>query len=142
MANEHRVMLEMQCETLCVHMSQKHVEQLIGNLISNAIKYNHEGGTVDVLIRRQENLLVITVEDSGIGISKEDEKHIFERFYRVDKGRSRKIGGTGLGLSIVKHIARYYHGKIDLFSRENIGTTITITLPDVIVDESSADQAA
>ena len=141
MANEHRVMLEMQCETLCVHMSQKHVEQLIGNLISNAIKYNHEGGTVDVLIRRQENLLVITVEDSGIGISKEDEKHIFERFYRVDKGRSRKIGGTGLGLSIVKHIARYYHGKIDLFSRENIGTTITITLPDVIVDESSADQA-
>ena len=77
MANEHRVMLEMQCETLCVHMSQKHVEQLIGNLISNAIKYNHEGGTVDVLIRRQENLLVITVEDSGIGISKEDEKHIF-----------------------------------------------------------------
>ena len=52
------------------------------------------------------------------------------------------IGGTGLGLSIVKHIARYYHGKIDLFSRENIGTTITITLPDVIVDESSADQAA
>lgn len=142
MANEHRVMLEMQCETLCVHMSQKHVEQLIGNLISNAIKYNHEGGTVDVLIRRQENLLVITVEDSGIGISKEDEKHIFERFYRVDKGRSRKIGGTGLGLSIVKHIALYYHGKIDLFSRENIGTTITITLPDVIVDESSADQAA
>ena len=56
-------------------------------------------------------------------------------FNRVDKGRSRKIGGTGLGLSIVKHIVRYYQGKIDLFSRENIGTTITVTLPDVIVDE-------
>ena len=66
MANEHRVMLEMQCETLCVHMSQKHVEQLIGNLISNAIKYNHEGGTVDVLIRRQENLLVMKSISSNV----------------------------------------------------------------------------
>ena len=134
--------IDASCENVTVYANLDHIQGILYNLISNAIKYNHEGGTVDVLIRRQENLLVITVEDSGIGISKEDEKHIFERFYRVDKGRSRKIGGTGLGLSIVKHIARYYHGKIDLFSRENIGTTITITLPDVIVDESSADQAA
>ena len=133
MARENHVFLDVQAEDCCVHMSQKHLEQLLSNLISNAIKYNRENGTVDVFLKSERQRLVLSVEDSGIGISKEDQKHIFERFYRVDKGRSRRVGGTGLGLAIVKHIVRYYNGTIDVFSRENIGTKITITLPSVVV---------
>ncbi len=133
MAQENHVFLEAQAEDCDVHMSQKHLEQLLTNLISNAIKYNREDGTVDVFLKSEGHRLVLSVEDSGIGISKEDQKHIFERFYRVDKGRSRKIGGTGLGLAIVKHIVRYYNGTIDVFSRENIGTKMTVTLPNVVV---------
>lgn len=133
MAQEAHVTLDVQCEDCTVMMSQKHLDQLLSNLITNAIKYNRENGTVDVFVKSERHRLVMTVEDSGIGISKEDQKHIFERFYRVDKGRSRKVGGTGLGLSIVKHIVRYYNGSIDVFSRENIGTKMTITLPNIIV---------
>ena len=133
MARENHVFLDVQAEDCCVHMSQKHLEQLLSNLISNAIKYNRENGTVDVFLKSERQRLVLSVEDSGIEISKEDQKHIFERFYRVDKGRSRRVGGTGLGLAIVKHIVRYYNGTIDVFSRENIGTKITITLPSVVV---------
>ncbi|MFR9254827.1 MAG: ATP-binding protein [Merdibacter sp.] len=133
MARENHAFLDVQAEDCCVHMSQKHLEQLLSNLISNAIKYNRENGTVDVFLKSERQRLVLSVEDSGIGISKEDQKHIFERFYRVDKGRSRRVGGTGLGLAIVKHIVRYYNGTIDVFSRENIGTKITITLPSVVV---------
>lgn len=132
LAQSASVSLDVQCEDQIVHMSQKHLEQLLSNLISNAIKYNRENGTVDVFVKSERERLVLSVEDSGIGISKEDEKHIFERFYRVDKGRSRKVGGTGLGLSIVKHIVRYYNGSLDVFSREGIGTKITVTLPAVL----------
>ena len=135
LAQEHQVVLDVQVEDCMVHMSRKHFEQLLSNLMSNAIKYNKENGTVDVFLKSERNRFVLSVEDSGIGISKEDQKHIFERFYRVDKGRSRKVGGTGLGLSIVKHIVRYYNGTIDVFSRENIGTKITVSLPNVVVKE-------
>ncbi len=135
LAQENQVVLDVQVEDCMVHMSRKHFEQLLSNLMSNAIKYNKENGTVDVFLKSERNRLVLSVEDSGIGISKEDQKHIFERFYRVDKGRSRKVGGTGLGLSIVKHIVRYYNGTIDVFSRENIGTKITVSLPNVVVKE-------
>ncbi len=135
MALEHNVQLEVQAEDCTVYMSRKHLNQLLSNLISNAIKYNREHGTVDVFLKSERHRLILSVEDSGIGISKEDQKHVFERFYRVDKGRSRKVGGTGLGLAIVKHIVRYYNGTVELVSQENVGTKITISLPNVVLQE-------
>ena len=73
--------------------------------------------------------LVIVVEDTGVGIPKEAQNRVFERFFRVDQGRSKKMGGTGLGLSIVKHIVNYYNGTIELMSRENEGTRFTVKIP-------------
>lgn len=96
------------------------------NLCDNAIKYNKDGGTVEVIVSRQEDHGVVTVKDSGIGISPEHQARVFERFYRVDKSRSKESGGTGLGLSIVKHAVQYMNGKIDLRSTPGEGTEIQI----------------
>jgi two-component system phosphate regulon sensor histidine kinase PhoR len=101
---------------------------LIRNLVENSIFYNQEGGHVLVSLKSSKTKTTITISDDGIGIAKEDQARIFERFYRVDKSRSRATGGTGLGLSIVKHIVELYKGKIDLASKLGEGTTITITL--------------
>ena len=79
--------------------------------------------------------MYFSVEDTGVGIAQEDQSRIFQRFYRVDKERSNTIPGTGLGLSIVKHVVYYYHGKIDLTSKEDVGTKITVELP-IIVKEN------
>lgn len=96
------------------------------NLCDNAIKYNKDGGTVEVTVSRQKDHGVVTVKDSGIGISPEHQARVFERFYRVDKSRSKESGGTGLGLSIVKHAVQYMNGKIDLRSTPGEGTEIQI----------------
>ena len=101
--------------------------EIIFNLCDNAIKYNKSGGTVEVAINRKENNAVIAVKDSGIGIPPEHQSRIFERFYRVDKSRSKESGGTGLGLSIVKHAVQYLNGKIDLQSSPGQGTMIQIS---------------
>lgn len=101
--------------------------EIIYNLCDNAIKYNKDGGMVEVSISRQENLAVISVKDSGIGIPPEHQTRIFERFYRVDKSRSKESGGTGLGLSIVKHAVQYLNGKIDLQSSPGEGTVIQVS---------------
>lgn len=103
--------------------------ELFTNLINNAIKYNREGGAIDVAIFEEEKTVGISVSDTGIGIPASDLNRIFERFYRVDKSRSKKSGGTGLGLSIVKHILLNLNGKIEVTSKENIGTTFRVTLP-------------
>ena len=100
--------------------------EIIFNLCDNAIKYNKNGGTVEVAISSQENSASITVKDSGIGIPPEHQARIFERFYRVDKSRSKESGGTGLGLSIVKHAVQYLNGKIELQSSLGQGTVIQI----------------
>lgn len=100
--------------------------EIIFNLCDNAIKYNKNGGTVEVAISSQENSVSITVKDSGIGIPPEHQARIFERFYRVDKSRSKESGGTGLGLSIVKHAVQYLNGKIELQSSLGQGTVIQI----------------
>lgn len=97
------------------------------NLCDNAIKYNKNGGTVEVTVSRQENRGVVTVKDTGIGISPEHQARVFERFYRVDKSRSKESGGTGLGLSIVKHAVQYMNGKIDLRSTPGEETEIRIS---------------
>lgn len=104
------------------------MKQLMINLIDNAIKYT-EQGTITVECREENNKLLIRVADTGIGMANEHLSRIFERFYRVDKGRARKQGGTGLGLSIVKHIVELYDGSIRVDSKENKGTAFEIKLP-------------
>ncbi|MDF2869509.1 MAG: sensor histidine kinase [Anaerocolumna sp.] len=104
------------------------MKQLLINLLDNAIKYTEEG-TITVSLKEEENDLLLSVKDTGIGIEKEYLARIFERFYRVDKGRSRKQGGTGLGLSIVKHIVELYNGNIQVNSTLGVGTEFIITLP-------------
>jgi two-component system phosphate regulon sensor histidine kinase PhoR len=103
--------------------------QMFINLIDNAVKYTPEGGTIGVEIKHPDSQFKIEVIDTGIGIPKEHLARIFERFYRVDKTRSRKIGGTGLGLSIVKHIVIMHGGKIEVESEVGKGSRFMITLP-------------
>ena len=107
--------------------NQKHIYQLIRNLIDNAIKYNVLNGKIYVTIKRNENHVSISVRDTGVGISENDQKQIFERFYRVDKARSRKLGSSGLGLSIVRQVCNIYAATLSLESKLNVGTTITAT---------------
>lgn len=104
------------------------IKQLLINLLDNAMKYT-EKGSITLDCREEDNKLLIRVKDTGIGIEEEHLDRIFERFYRVDKGRSRKQGGTGLGLSIVKHIAELYNGSIQVESKVGVGTVFTIYLP-------------
>ncbi|MDD3400964.1 MAG: ATP-binding protein [Eubacteriales bacterium] len=103
--------------------------ELVFNLCDNAIKYNRDGGTVDITITDSKESTAITVADTGIGIPLESQKRVFERFYRVDKSHSKEIGGTGLGLSIVKHVARLHDATISLSSTLGVGTSITIDFP-------------
>ena len=105
------------------------LDEVLYNLCDNAIKYNKENGTVDVLINQTETGVNVIVRDSGSGIAPSHQDRVFERFYRVDKSHSKKIGGTGLGLAIVKHGAMYHHAGIRLESVLNQGTTITIAFP-------------
>lgn len=106
------------------------IKQLLINLIDNAIKYTEEGSvTVECKASRNDEYLLLEVEDTGIGIEKEHLERLFERFYRVDKGRSRRLGGTGLGLSIVKHIVELYNGTIDVHSVYGEGTTMKVRIP-------------
>ncbi|MCQ2401331.1 MAG: ATP-binding protein [Lachnospiraceae bacterium] len=102
---------------------------IVYNLCDNAIKYNRENGTVDVAVMNTTESVVVTVSDTGIGIPKEYQDRIFERFYRVDKSHSREIGGTGLGLSIVKHGALIHNAEIRVESTPDMGTTFTVTFP-------------
>lgn len=105
------------------------LDELVSNLIENAIRYNHPGGRVFVWVLPQGGRPCLRVSDTGIGIPPEAQDKVFERFYRVDKGRSRDMGGTGLGLAIVKHAATYHGADIRLDSRVGEGTTITVTFP-------------
>lgn len=100
--------------------------EMMYNLVDNAIRYNQEGGYVSVILAKEKNQVCFSVEDNGIGIPKEEQERIFERFYRVDKSHSRKTGGTGLGLSIVKHAAALHHAEIRLKSQLGKGTRIEV----------------
>ena len=114
---------------LTVEMTRKHLQELLMNLTDNAVKYNRAGGRVMIRGYRQAGMVLLSVTDTGIGIPPESTDRIFERFYRVDKGRSRELGGTGLGLSIVKHIASLYGGTVQVDSVLGEGTTFTVRLP-------------
>jgi len=102
---------------------------LLRNLIDNAVKYNKKGGKVRVLAKKEGNKQILEVEDTGIGIPPEHVPFIFERFYRVDKGRSKEMGGTGLGLSIVKHIVFLHGGEIRVHSKPGEGSRFSIVIP-------------
>lgn len=108
------------------HASADYMKQVMMNMLSNALKYT-DTGTVTITTECRNDEYVISIQDTGIGMPKESLGRIFERFYRVDKSRSRKSGGTGLGLSIVKHIVELYKGTIKVESTEHVGTTFTIT---------------
>ncbi len=114
-------------DTVSVKSVRRLLTEIIFNLCDNAIKYNKNSGTVEIAISRQENAAVIAVKDSGIGIPPQHQTRIFERFYRVDKSRSKESGGTGLGLSIVKHAVQYLNGEIDLQSSPGQGTIIRVS---------------
>ena len=101
----------------------------VANLISNAIAYSPDGSSVSISRRRYRDSVEIAVTDRGIGISKADQERVFERFFRVDKARSRTTGGTGLGLAIVKHVAANHNGTIRLWSRPGTGSTFTLSIP-------------
>ncbi len=103
------------------------------NIVSNAIKYTPEGGKILVMYKSLNAQAYIIVADNGIGIPERDLPRIFERFYRVDKARSRESGGTGLGLAIAKELVEMHGGEIEIKSKENKGTIVTITLPTVQV---------
>ena len=105
------------------------VRQILDNLIDNAIKYTPDGGRVRVALRDEGPVLALEVADTGIGIPRDDLPRIFERFYRVDKARSRALGGTGLGLAIVKHLVGALGGRVDVESRPGAGSTFTVRLP-------------
>ena len=129
LADENQVSLEIRCCDDMVYMDQSHLQGILTNLMSNAIKYNRPGGFVQTDVTMDSTGLMVRVEDSGIGIAKEDQKRIFERFYRVDKGRSKRVAGTGLGLSIVKHVAEFYGGCVSVESQPGVGSTFVVQLP-------------
>ena len=106
------------------------LHSIVYNLCDNAIKYNHENGEVNIKLKKDADRVVLTVSDTGIGIPKECSDRIFERFYRVDKSRSKEVGGTGLGLSIVKHAALIMNADVSLDSKEGKGSTFTISFPE------------
>lgn len=128
-AKAHGVTLHYATESSYLFANPVRMDELLINLIDNAIKYNRKNGRVDITVSHLNNEIVLLVADTGIGIPKADQPRIFERFYRVDKSRSRESGGTGLGLAIVKHIVGLYKGKITLQSEEGEGTSIEIRFP-------------
>lgn len=126
-AEEHGVILSMTGRPCSIHGDKQMIEELIYNLCDNAICYNNPGGLVSVTADTEEGRVFLRVKDTGIGIPKESQERIFERFYRVDKSRSKSTGGTGLGLAIVKHIVAVHNAEISLASEIGKGTEITVT---------------
>ena len=125
-AEKHNVTIALSGTECYVTANRQMMEELLYNLCDNAIRYNNPGGSVDVQTYAREGHTNLVVKDTGIGISKEHQERIFERFYRVDKSRSKSTGGTGLGLAIVKHIIAKSHANLELESEPGKGTTIKV----------------
>jgi signal transduction histidine kinase len=116
-------------EIISVMGEQEQLYRLVTNLVINAIQHSFKGGKVTLVLRRENNKALIEVTDTGIGISEDEQKLIFDRFYRVNKARSRDRGGSGLGLAIAKAIAVAHQGKIKVKSELDKGSTFTVCLP-------------
>lgn len=130
LSEHYRVRLVCETEESCLVLAEDDgIYQVVFNLMENALKYNHPDGTVRALTYVRDGLVYCIVDDTGIGIPEGDLEHIFERFYRVDKARSRQTGGTGLGLSIVRDTVEHYGGKVWAENRESGGARFTFTLP-------------
>ena len=126
-AEKHQVRISFSGEKQMVMANRQMMDELIYNLCDNAIRYNNPGGRVDVSVYREVDRTVLEVKDNGIGIPEKDQERIFERFYRVDKSRSKSTGGTGLGLAIVKHIiALHDNVRLELRSKLGEGTTVYV----------------
>ncbi len=128
-ADEAGVSLALQGESCPIYGIPSTLYSIIYNLCENGIKYNRSGGYVNVNLENQGKNIILTVADSGVGIPKEEQSRIFERFYRVDKSHSKEVGGTGLGLSIVKHALLIHHASIVIESEPDKGSTFTVTIP-------------
>lgn len=115
------------------------MEEVLYNVCDNAVKYNRRGGEVFVRMKDGEDAVRVNVRDTGIGIPKEDQERIFERFYRVDKSHSKEIGGTGLGLSIVKHGVKTLNGRLWLNSEPGQGTEIIMEFPKHHMEKEAAE---
>ncbi|MDD5833087.1 MAG: ATP-binding protein [Clostridiales bacterium] len=126
MANRKNVSVVCTGESADISGDPDLIAELIDNLLQNAVRYNRDGGYVRVDVRRENGHAVLSVEDNGIGIPEDKQSHVFERFYRVDKSRSRETGGTGLGLAIVKHIAEIHNAQIKLQSTVGKGTVVSV----------------
>lgn len=126
LARDKNVNIEISGEGV-VEMEKDHAYELVKNLMENAVRYNEDGGHVLVSVNEMSDKVTLKVKDDGIGIDEENQSRIFERFYRVNKSRSRETGGTGLGLSIVKHVAELYDAKLTLSSTLGAGTEITVS---------------
>ncbi|WP_445506525.1 cell wall metabolism sensor histidine kinase WalK [Niallia sp. 03190] len=118
-----------------VEIDEDKLTQVLDNIISNALKYSPEGGKITFAIKEQEKQIIVSVSDKGVGIPKENLDKVFERFYRVDKARTRKLGGTGLGLAIAKEMVEAHGGKIWATSKEGKGTKVSFTLPYIQSEE-------
>ena len=128
-AEKHHVTISLQGMESYISGNRQMIEELLYNLCDNAIRYNNENGTVKVIVYQSQKQTILVVRDTGIGIPAEHQERIFERFYRVDKSRSKSTGGTGLGLAIVKHILVKHNASIELQSELGKGTVMTVTFP-------------
>ncbi len=128
-AENRKITFALNTKPLIIKSSYSMLYELVYNLCENAIKYNVENGSINVVLKSSDKEAILSVTDTGIGIAEEHLSRIFERFYRVDKSRSKQTGGTGLGLSIVKHVVESLNGNISITSEPGKGTAITVTLP-------------
>jgi two-component system phosphate regulon sensor histidine kinase PhoR len=128
-SNRHQIKLRIECEDDLIG-SEDELRSAFSNLISNAVRYTPDGGTVSISWQRRDNRAVFSVRDSGIGINPEHIPRLTERFYRVDRSRSRETGGTGLGLAIVKHVLNRHQGQLEVVSEAGRGSTFSLLFPE------------
>jgi signal transduction histidine kinase len=129
-AKEAGVVIELHTDGVpSVPGSGRDLALLVRNLIDNAVRYTPSGGRVDVSVSAEDGLVVLQVADTGMGIPQRDLSRVFERFYRVDRARSRETGGTGLGLAIVRHVAENHGGEVTVRSELSAGSTFVVRLP-------------
>ena len=136
---KHELILEMPQALPVIYGDRQRLEQVLFNIVANALTYTPDGGKIVMRAEHRDGSIFLSVQDNGIGIPKEDLPRLFERFYRVDKARSRAMGGTGLGLSIAREIVQKHYGDIRADSLPGQGTTVTIRLPESVPQEMEED---